>query len=263
MSGEIRRVFSLGGLRHLTYLPVIIGKIENWMPFLLNYIGLKNSGEEYRFRNGVRIVTRDRTDSATVAVIFIKRDYSTVKDGSTVIDIGANIGVYSVYAATESRHTSVYAYEPAPANYDLLLKNIQINNLEENILPFSVGVAAKRGKRRLYLSRISPFNSLYADGEQGTIEVDCVSLIDVFELNRIDHCDILKVDCEGAEFEILYATPRSVFERISGIRMEYHNVVDVEGYQIDRLKLFLEDNGFRTMRLLEGSKVSGTIWLER
>lgn len=94
----------------------------------------------------------------------------------------------------------------------------------------------------------SPFHSLYSNEKNGKyLEIKCISFKDIFDENKIERCDILKMDCEGAEFEIFYNTPGEYFKKIKEIRMEYHNID--ENNNIKRLTEFLEGNGFVIVEL--------------
>lgn len=279
----MKRKFNLslvvGYIFSLKYLPIIICRIKNWVDFVLNYAGLaglNGGGGTYVFRNGLKIKTKDTISSSTIAVIFIKKDYGNVSDNSVIIDIGANIGVYSIFAA-QSEDTVVYAYEPMSDNFDLLKENIKINKLENRIFPFNFGIAARKERRKLYLGESpfhsflsveeSPFNALYNNikesQRQKYLEINCVSLKDVFDENKIVSCDILKIDCEGAEYEILYNLPQSYFSRIKKIKLEYHNHKDNIKNSGDHLIKFLTENGFELEKKKEGSPYQGDLWFGR
>ena len=128
MRRDIRRYFSAEALAHLRYVPLIMIKIRNWMKFLLNYTELKNESGIYTFRNGIKFKTEENVDVATIAVIFLKKDYGNIKRNSTVIDIGANIGVFSVYAGL--RNCKVYAYEPMPNTFMVLMFLPKVSSFE-------------------------------------------------------------------------------------------------------------------------------------
>lgn len=163
----MRRKFSIklfiSAVLYLKHLPLIIFTIKNWPSFILNYIGIKDSGCTYIFRNGLKIKTKDGISSGTIAVIFIKKDYGNISDNSIIIDIGANIGVYSLFAS-QSKNTTIYAYEPMPENYNLLKENISLNKLKKNIFPFNLAIGAREEKRKLYMG-CSPFHSFYPISE--------------------------------------------------------------------------------------------------
>jgi len=271
---KIEKVLKI--IKYIKYLPKIILQIKNWPNFILHYVGFKKGGAEYIFRNGIRIKTKDAISSATIAVIFIKKDYGYIPDNSIVIDIGANIGVYSIFAS-QSKNTIIYAYEPMADNFNLLKENIKLNKLEKRILPFNLGIAGNKEKRKLYLgespfhsflsAKESPFNALYDNSEeiksQEYSEINCISLKDIFEENKIERCDLLKIDCEGAEYEILYNLPEEYFRKIKEIRLEYHNHLNNKENTGESLKRFLENKGFKVSKFKKSSEFQGDLWFER
>lgn len=263
MKREIKNIISITALKHLCYLPIIIFKVKNWYSFLLNYVGFRNEANIYKLRNGICIKTNEGIDVATIAVIFIKKDYGRIKDNSIVIDVGANIGVFSIYAVSTSKNTKVYSYEPMMGNYNLLAENIELNKLDKKILPFQLGVGSKKEKRRLFLAGGSPFHSLYSTEENTEfLDINVISLKNIFDENHIECCDILKSDCEGAEFEMFYNTPDEYFEKIKEIRLEYHNQKN-EDYNVKSLIKFFENKGFLLTIFREYNHDSGNAWFKR
>ncbi len=264
MKRTARELLSIEGIVHLKYLPSIVAGVKNWVMFLRNYLGFTNSAETYLLRNGIKIKTNDTVDSATIAVVFFKKDYGTVQDHSLVVDIGANIGAYSLFSSATAADSLTYALEPMPGTYRLFLENIRLNNLEKKIIPFNAAIGGQSGRRKLFIQQGSPFNSLYPGGNEGTsVEINCISLRDFFDQNDIKRCDMLKIDCEGAEYEILYATPKEYLDRIGEIRMEYHGAPSGSGYTIGGLVSFLQQRGFQVKRLKKAGEQSGIAWFER
>lgn len=264
MKRNLRSLFSFEALKHIYYIPLLILKIKNWPTFILNYAGFKDSQETYAFRNGTKIKTNEAIDASTIAVIFFKKDYGNVSDNSTIIDVGTNIGTYTIYAASTAKGTKVYSFEPMPNTFSVLKENIALNHLEKNIKPFNLAIASKKGKRKLYLIAASPFNSMYSEKKgKDYVEVNCITLKDAFDKNKIKSCDILKMDCEGAEYEIFYSASKETLERIKEIRMEYHNVRTKKGYEIDSLSKYLEQAGFKKTFLRKDSDYSGIAWFKR
>jgi len=256
---------------YLRFLPAIILKIKNWPVFLLNYMGLKDGKFECIFRNGVKIEIDDNINAATIAVVFIKKDYGDINDNSVAIDIGANIGAYSIFAA-QKKNNIVFAFEPMTDNFRLLKENIAINKLEKKIIPYNFAVGRKREKRSLYLGgspfhslypvEDSPFNALYNQEktEQFCIDINCISLEDIFLENKIENCDMLKMDCEGSEFEILYNLPDEYFKKIRKIRMEYHNHKTKKSFNGEKLAEFLINKGFKIEKFKKSSPYQGDLW---
>jgi FkbM family methyltransferase len=252
---------------YLKYILPAITRVKNWPKLLMNYGGLRNKADTYKMRNGMVVKTGDTVDSATVLLICLKKDYGDAPKDSVIIDIGANIGVYSVYSGygTKSR---VYAYEPMSSAYKLLEENIRLNDLGDRVKAFACGVAAERGHQTLNLGTSSVYNSMYEDrftdmfsGESEKIE--CIRLQDIFEDNSLDHCDLLKMDCEGAEFEAFYSLPKDYFGRIKEIRMEFHNIRSKDKHNHEDLIKFLEGQGFEVTNFEKHPKKEfGNVWLK-
>ncbi|MBN2368845.1 FkbM family methyltransferase [Candidatus Woesearchaeota archaeon] len=262
MWGSIRRLLSIKAILHLRYVPKIIFKIKNWKAFLWTYLRLGSYTGIFRFRDGTKIKTSDPIDTSTISVIFIREDYGKVKNNSVVIDIGANIGVYSVYACMTSKNTKVYAYEPMPDSFSLLSENLRLNKLEKSVEAFKLGIAGKKTIRRLFIAGKSPFHSLFPEKKgQKSIDISCITLKDVFEKNNIKKCDILKIDVECAEYEILFNTPDKYFQRTSKVLIEYQNLD--KNRNLERLKEFFEKKGYKITKLRKDSKKYGIVWFER
>jgi FkbM family methyltransferase len=139
-----------------------------------------------------------------------KRMKDLLSDGMTVVDIGANVGTYTLLALQSVGGAGrVIAYEPTPRVFDILKNNVQINGFLES------GVADLRRKAvsdgaadraSFYLSSNSLMNSLYGEDPASirpvaVVDVECVSLD--ADLSDLDRVDVVKVDAEGAEPAIL------------------------------------------------------------
>lgn len=123
-----------------------------------------------------------------------------------IFDVGANIGAASVLMANTYPSAVINAFEPEPENFKLLLQNTEAYL---NVRCFQFGLGAVSGKRMLYSSD-DPRNfggfSIYGTGVdlKKFVEVEIRSTMGFMMENRIFSIDIMKIDAEGAEFEILY-----------------------------------------------------------
>ena len=147
-----------------------------------------------------------------------------IHDDDTVVDIGANIGVFAMYAATRADRVRVKSYEPFSENARYFRTNHNASKLQ-NIEFHQMAVADSDGVRTLHVNDAWILNSLTEKGssEKG-VDVDCTTLDKVFE--DIENCGLLKLDCEGSEYEVLYAASDSTFSKISRIVCEFNNVDD-------------------------------------
>jgi FkbM family methyltransferase len=136
-----------------------------------------------------------------------------VKEGMVFVDIGANIGYYSLLAATLiGQAGKVYAFEPEPKNYATLLKNIKMNGYT-NIITVQKAVSNRNGVAKLFIGVNDPV--LYRIRDSGEkkdmIEVGLVTLDDFFK-DKERKIDIIKIDVEGAELSVLRGMPRILAE---------------------------------------------------
>ena len=218
-----------------------------------------------RLWSGARFMIRPKTrDLPIIYDIYVRKPYhpliGAIKDGSTIIDIGANIGVFSVMAGRRAKNVRVFGYEPFAQNFELLTRNIALNNLGATVTPVRCGVGGSGGMRKLSLSPDNTGGHSIASAAKGkTVEIELVTLKDVFDRHSVERCDFLKVDCEGAEYEILYAAPADILARVRTISMEYHTGGGI-GSPV-QLQAFLEENGFAVRTV--GSPAYGMMYATR
>ncbi|MCU0642143.1 MAG: FkbM family methyltransferase [archaeon] len=225
-----------------------IGLYKNWARALLAYLHLNKRTKTLHLRNNTLYrFRRDTMDFQVVNEIYMNKIYhrylNRLKHNSIVIDIGANIGVFSVLAAKQNSRVKVYSYEPFEENFLMLKENIALNHLENQIKPFKLGIGGKKGARTLHLDEANTGgHSMYSGGSR-EVKINLVTLTDVFRQNKIKECDFLKVDCEGAEYEIFYSTSPSVLKKIKTISLEFHEEHGA-GKAVELAK-FLWKHGFK------------------
>lgn len=162
-----------------------------------------------------------------------------------VVDIGANIGVFAIYAAMKASEGKVFAFEPFPANAEFLHRNIADSGLD-NVSAFQKAVAAVNETRQLNVSEDWIKHSLDSEmpffNVATSIDIECVTLDEVLQNEKV--CDLLKIDCEGSEYEIFYTSSTETIKKIRRIAGEYHEVDSNEKNGIS-LRKFLEKNNFQ------------------
>lgn len=132
-------------------------------------------------------------------------------EGMTIVDIGANIGYYTLLGAKlVGDKGRVFAFEPEPQNFALLTRNIELNKYR-NIVAVRKAVSNKTGKADLFLNRQAGAHGFLPDREDvvGVTTVETVSLDGYFEGSE-SPIDIIKIDVEGAELAVLQGMPNII-----------------------------------------------------
>lgn len=194
---------------------------------------------------GINFYFYDSIISNTVAWVQSEMEaynFNTIdfQEGDIVIDIGANVGMISIYLAKKYPFLKIYAFEPVKQNYENLLKNIEINNINEGIIT-AENVAITKDRRNMNI--ITPLNNtggssfcierdLNAINSNINLNVKSITFDDIFEKYNIDKCKLLKIDCEGAEYEILYNASENNLRKCNNMRAEFH------GNELEQIKLY-------------------------
>jgi FkbM family methyltransferase len=166
----------------------------------------------------------------------------TPKEGDTVIDIGAHIGRYTITSSKQVGKTGkVVAIEADPDNFQLLKRNIALNNLT-NVLPLNYAVFSTRTRMKLYeQSASAKYNSLMlarAAKTKNYVEVNADTLDSILKLNEVNQVNWIKIDVEGAEFEVLKGSTKTLSGENVSLFIEIHNIDDPSHYDniVDFLK---------------------------
>lgn len=184
-----------------------------------------------RFRRGLNLVCRGGTRDWDVIheLVFAKsyenalRHLSLLQEETTVIDLGGNIGLFSLLAAQRAPSATIHVFEPGPPNLRILEMNLLANpQLGERINVHREAVAGKSGAAKWFFDHKNPGgSSLFGTSEGGTdVQIrSLASVVQQFE-GRIG---LLKIDIEGAEYDILEQTPAEVWQFIPAISLELHD----------------------------------------
>lgn len=197
----------------------------------------------------LNLTIRSDADESVFNEVLIDRDYrildEAIAKATTIIDVGAHIGAFSIYVETLNPKAKITAYEPEPENFKTLKENLKLNHTK-NVTPKNLAVAGKQEQRTLYISEDSHNHSLTPDlpnqAQQTTIQTTTLAKI----VQKHGRIDILKMDCEGAEFEIFAEAAKTpaILKHIQLIHLEYHEYEN----PVQTLERTLQSAGFKTKR---------------
>ncbi len=167
---------------------------ETWAKVL----GWQYNGS-YWFKNNVKFINmRD-----TIIEIFEEDTYGFINPrGRVVVDVGAFIGDSAIYFALRGAER-VIAIEPHPGAYREMLENIKLNNMEDKIIPINAGLASRKGRIRISddVSIDNTATVQYLPSDSG--EIAAMTLGEIIKQYNIDSYAVLKMDCQGCEFDVI------------------------------------------------------------
>jgi FkbM family methyltransferase len=200
--------------------------------------------------SGLKFKTRGAMDIWSIKETFLDQFYekfgTSIGDGWTVFDIGGGIGDFTIYVAAKHPTNVVYTFEPTPESFSLLKENLHSNNIK-NVKVYPKAVWAQNEDLVLNTSQGEPAQYSSQPVESSSLSkenliVRGISLQEAFDLTGLANCNLLKLDCEGAEYNILLNTPDKILNRIERIVLEYHE--NCNGYTHKDLVIFLKSKGF-------------------
>jgi FkbM family methyltransferase len=186
-------------------------------------------------------------------------DHFNTKQGDIVVDVGAHMGKYTIIASKQvGANGKVIAIEAHPGNYDMLNHNIKLNGLT-NVIPLNYAVYSKETKIKLFLpdeesgytmhhsvmfNYLSSKYPLQGKDNEKFIEVNANTLDNLLQKNGIPQVNWIKIDVEGAEFEVLKGSADilSISKDIS-LLIEVHNPSDIDHYK--QIMDFLKPYNFK------------------
>lgn len=208
---------------------VLIAHLNNW-PILIKDKLIGGDNILYKFRSGEVIECRTKsTDINEPVVVLSGIEYpaqycrlNTITE-PIIVDIGANIGSFSIYAHTLNKHLNptIYAFEPHPDNANLTEANFKRNRLA-NYHILQKAVAGKDGVASFDISGAFDSFKLNAKSDK-TMQVETVELSTFCIRNGIDRIHLLKIDIEGGEYEVIEHDLNFINQKVEIMFIEYHN----------------------------------------
>jgi FkbM family methyltransferase len=208
----------------------MVKNIENWDSYLrYKFGGKKNPNFTFRMRNNFLVsvplqVLPEFKESVFDEIYFKHLPKRIFKiNNPIVLDVGANVGYFTIFCLQKFKNPRIISFEPMKRNFVILQTNLA---KRKNDCLTLVNKAVNNTQEDLVLlfnkdKEITTSASLFAN-QYGTDEevVSSTTLLDIFTKYMLSKIDILKLDCEGAEYNIIYKTPRKFLEKVNCITME-------------------------------------------
>ena len=231
-------------------------------------------GPLYRLPNGLEVVYINRNEAEIIykeifeEEVYLKHGIN-LNDNDVVFDVGANIGLFSLFVHHRCRKAHVYSFEPVPPVFEKLHENMALYGLDVKLFNYGIsdetraatitfypgwsgmsGVyadsAAEESMTRAFVQNQDAELGLYADEllegrfKTETFVCELKTLSDVIREQQIEQIDLLKVDVEKSELDVLHGIAEDDWKKIRQIVMEAH---DLDGH-LNRIMALLKEHGF-------------------
>lgn len=198
---------TFGNLRR-RLAPLVRPVLERFPPvryFAVRLLKMKQAGKLHRcsmdfvLPSGDFGVTLEAESTGEYEPVTTKLLESLLEEGMTFVDVGAHVGLFTLPAAKWVGESGrVVAFEPHPDNYEMLVGNIATNGFSERVEATQSAVSEESTPVHLHMSTFNTGDhQLFHQGGRNTIEVQCTTLDDYFEIGT--RVDVIKMDVQGAE----------------------------------------------------------------
>jgi FkbM family methyltransferase len=246
----------------------LFSRVNNWPSYLLQKsFGFRNN--EFTFDvEGLRKVHVPRKMMAAFRENFLDDVYFSKipaqllsKDELAIVDIGANVGYFSLNTMRKFPNARIFAFEPHPfcfgtmKQYESVFSHFDWNIYQKAVTNEGEELLLNTKSATEYNATSSVFEKPH---KKETIRVETIALDEVLTLTGSQTVDFMKIDCEGSEYSILYRAPMNTLERVTSMCIETHKG-NLEEETLPVLEAFLQEKGFKT-RSLQNDENTGYIW---
>ena|ERR1700693_1471046 len=238
------RWFSVMNLARLREIAVCRKETKQWPAITLAYLRLTRLRYPYELtlRGGQRLVLHEYTDLVIFWLVFARRHYPVRASDRGIVDIGANIGVFTLYASREAPQAKIISVEPFPSTRARLAKLVENNGLAGAVTILDCALTGESGEgamddaegipsqyRRVYSEATQTLNVRHR-GRAGQrqspsgIALHKATMGEMLDQAVISSADLLKMNIHGSEYEVLLSAPPAVLQRCARIVLQYHEL---------------------------------------
>lgn len=230
---QIYKIFS-----YIKYIFRCFVIFEKPLTFLYSYLFYKPL-KIVKLRNGYSIYLSGHPhDCITIFAIFVRRDYGYIGNFNSVIDIGGNIGIFALYSMISGTKKCI-SYEPNSKAIEYAKNNIKLNKFEKYFQIHRLAVSDFDNSEIFIPKEPSMYNSIKERIYENSLDYEKCKTISLKSiLDNYEQIDLVKIDCEGAEYSILFNCDKESLQKVSHYRLEFHK------YKAISLINFFAENGY-------------------
>lgn len=254
-----------GVLRLVPELLRCRSETRQWRAILLAYLRLKPIEYPYevRLRGGGCLRLHDRSDVVVFWLVFARRHYQVDPSCERIVDAGANVGFFTLFAARRAPLARILAIEPFPSSFARLRELVEANGLRERVTLADLALGAESGEERMdaragiaaydrhlvtQAAKTVNAEARAASERARTVSVRVATLAAAMDEHGFESADLVKMNIHGSEYDSLLATPRTALDRLRRVAVHYHELPRETGLGWRELEAHLHRAGFSTAR---------------
>ena len=257
----------LANLRRIPEIHACSRETRQWAAVTLDYLGLRPVKYPYdlRLRSGDRVTLREHIDVVIFWMVFARQHYPVAASHRLIVDIGANIGLFTLYAARTAPAARIIAVEPFPDTRERLKQLVETNHLGDRVTILNCALASAAGERTMDSAQEIPsqYRRIYSPttitlnashrGPAGAKQDDCgvpvrtETLAHVLDRAGADFIDLIKMNIHGSEYDILLHTDPRTLQRCRQIEVQYHELPAAMGLGKEQIIERMQQLGFTLM----------------
>jgi FkbM family methyltransferase len=254
----------LSNLRRIPEIHACSRETRQWLAVTLDYLRLRpvKYPFELRLRSGERVTLREHIDVVVFWMVFARQHYPVAASHRIIVDIGANIGMFTLYAARTAPAARIIAVEPFPDTRERLKQLVETNHLADRVTIRDCAIAGSAGQRtmdsaegipsqyrRVYSPETATLNTEHR-GPSGAKQDDSGVPVRTEILGQVlDHVgvavvDLMKMNIHGSEYDVLLHSDPSVLQRFRQIEVQYHELPAAMGLGKEQIIERMQQLGF-------------------
>jgi FkbM family methyltransferase len=261
----------LGRLTHRAVRIAQTPKVfRNWPTVLRELAGGERATGTLTFetRGGVRISCPNMPGARVpVYEVFAENCYRLdtflgpmLREPLRVVDIGAHVGTFACHLAAIAPAAQISCYEPSPVSAAHLRRNVLANDFGDRVLVSELAVTARVGQSVLADNGGgSALNALLTEGDATGLTV-ATTTFDAIVAGLDGPPDVVKIDCEGGEYDLVLGSSASSWDGVRRVVLEYH---PHEQHSWPQLREWFAERGLRVVDERPENPRQGTAWLSR
>ncbi|WP_411275608.1 FkbM family methyltransferase [Daejeonella sp.] len=198
-----------------------------------------------RLKEGGAFYVREFMSLYIYKEIFVDKCYDypvlTVEEPA-IMDIGGNTGLFTLRMKQLYPDATIYSFEPFASNYQQLSKTIEVSKLNKvTAFPFGIGGTTRTERLYIHKNNVGGHSIMRSEtNSDAYTEIELVSISEMFQRLNLTKCHLLKMDCEGAEYEIIKKLDHELASKIEKIVFE----PTPTAYEVNEITEHLKNIGF-------------------